>query len=82
MELLQESLGIVPFLIQIDGDDGESLALVRILHRLHPGKGLTAWRAPGRPEIQIDHAAVKAIQIERGTAAGYCGRQCACARHE
>jgi len=36
--LLQELLGVGAIVIEIDSNDGEALALVRVLHRLHPGK--------------------------------------------
>jgi hypothetical protein len=51
--------------VEVDGYYRQALALVRILHSLHPGKGLPAGRAPRCPKVQIDDAAAQTVEIER-----------------
>jgi hypothetical protein len=47
----QESIRRGQVVIDIDRDDHQSIVAVLRLHRIHPGKRLSAGSAPRRPEV-------------------------------
>jgi hypothetical protein len=63
MEASQKGVGLGAFLIEVDGNDGESLRLILLLHSFHPGEGLAAWGAPGGPEIKVDDSSVQSTEV-------------------
>src|SRR5579862_9559085 len=58
----QETLGILPTLVDVDADDRQPFVDVARLHRVHPGKRAAAGSAPRCPEIDIDDTSAKRIE--------------------